>query len=137
MLPFPINRQRESQTSADVCAQQRATIKELEIANHLQEEMLKEANNQIEHLKTMMQAHEEVLQEFRDILEDYKQHSGKKVCEHESVSNLHIRNLPAAFIKIIQDLEAEVKNVKAMISPVSGSQLILSAASFFFKCSLF
>ncbi|XP_015282595.1 PREDICTED: coiled-coil domain-containing protein 158 [Gekko japonicus] len=122
-------RRRESQTSEDVCAGLRATIKELETANHLHEEMLKEANNQTEHLKTMVQAHEEVLQELRDILVDYEQHSGKKVCENETVSSLHIRTLPTAFIKIIRDLEAEVMHVKSMIAPLEEQLEVMKKES--------
>ncbi|XP_060103450.1 coiled-coil domain-containing protein 158-like [Heteronotia binoei] len=111
-------RRRESQTSQDMCAELRVRINELETANHLQEEMLKEANNQTEHLKTMVQAHEEVLQQLRDILVDYEQHSGKKVCGGESASSLHIRNLPTVFLKILRDLEAEVMHIKEMIAPL-------------------
>ncbi|XP_060103389.1 coiled-coil domain-containing protein 158-like [Heteronotia binoei] len=111
-------RRKESQTSQDMCMELRATIKELETANHLQEEMLKEANNQTEHLKTMVQAHEEVLQQLREILVDYEQHSGKKVCGAESASSLHIRNLPTAFLKMLQDFEAEVMHIREMIAPL-------------------
>ncbi|XP_048338669.1 coiled-coil domain-containing protein 158 isoform X2 [Sphaerodactylus townsendi] len=111
-------RRRESQTTEDVCAQLRSTIKELETANHLQEEMLKEANSQTEHLKSMLQAHEDVLQELRNSLVEYEQNSGKKAYEQESISSLHFRNLPAAVIKILRDLQAELTHVKGKIAPL-------------------
>nr|XP_056711764.1 coiled-coil domain-containing protein 158 [Euleptes europaea] len=122
-------RRRESQTSEDVCAQLRATIKELETANQLQEEMLKEASNQAEHLKTMVQAHEDVLQELRNILVDYEQNSGKKTYEHESLSNLHVRNLPTAVNKILRDLEAEVMHAKAKIAPLEEQLEVMKKES--------
>ncbi|XP_054846106.1 coiled-coil domain-containing protein 158 [Eublepharis macularius] len=111
-------RQKESQTSEEVCSELRATIKELETANQLQEKMLKEANNQVEHLKTMVQAHEDVLQDLRNILIDYERNSSKKVYEHESISSLHVRNLPTAFIKILRELDVEMMHVRGMIAPL-------------------
>ncbi|XP_077157238.1 coiled-coil domain-containing protein 158 isoform X2 [Paroedura picta] len=122
-------RRKESQTSEDVCAQLRSTIKDLETANHLQEEMLREANNQTEHLRTMVLAHEEVLQELRDILADYEQSSGRKVREHESPSSMHIRSLPPAFIKVLQDLEAEAMHAKAAVAPLEEQLEVMKKES--------
>lgn len=90
----------------------------METANHLQEEMLKEANNQTEHLKKMIQAHEDVLLELRNVLAEYEESSCKKVYEHESIANLHVRNLPMAFSKVLRDLEAEISHLKGRIGPV-------------------
>ncbi|XP_074848130.1 coiled-coil domain-containing protein 158 [Carettochelys insculpta] len=111
-------RRRESQSQEDTKIQLQATVHELETANHLQEEMLREANSQTEHLKKMVHGHEEVLHELRGILMDYEDSTGKRVYEHENVSGLHICNLGTAFRKVLRDLDSEVSYLKGRIFPL-------------------
>ncbi|XP_075785553.1 coiled-coil domain-containing protein 158 isoform X2 [Pelodiscus sinensis] len=111
-------RRRESQSQEDIKIQLQATVHELETANHLHEEMLREANSQTEHLKKMMHGHEEVLHELRGILVDYEDSTGKRVYEHENISGLHIRNLGTAFRKVLRDLDSEVSYFKGRIFPL-------------------
>ncbi|NXV51854.1 CD158 protein, partial [Uria aalge] len=108
-------RQKESQTQENVKIQLKNTIQELEAANQLQEEMLKEADSQTEHLKKMVHSHEEVLLELRGILMDYENSTGKQLCEHEDITSLHIQNLSTAFADILQDLESEVSYLKEKV----------------------
>ncbi|NWQ95873.1 CD158 protein, partial [Burhinus bistriatus] len=108
-------RQKESQSQEDVKIQLKNTIQELEAANQLQEEMLREADSQTEHLKKMVHSHEEVLLELRGILMDYKDSTGKKLCEHENITSLHIHNLSTAFADVLQDLDSEVSYVKEKV----------------------
>ncbi|XP_042323215.1 coiled-coil domain-containing protein 158 isoform X2 [Sceloporus undulatus] len=96
----------------------KTTVNELQTANQLQEEMLKEANNQIEHLKTMVQGHEDVFKELRNALLKYEEDMSKKVYEHESIANLHICNLPTAFSKVLRDLESEVLRLRGRTAPL-------------------
>ncbi|KAH0615777.1 hypothetical protein JD844_026249 [Phrynosoma platyrhinos] len=111
-------RRKESRNLEDLNCQMKTTINELQTANQLQEEMLKEANNQIEHLKKMAQGHEDVFQELRNALLKYEEDMGKKVYEHEIIANLHICNLPTAFNKVLRDLEAEVLRLRGRIAPL-------------------
>ncbi|KAM6361103.1 LOW QUALITY PROTEIN: coiled-coil domain-containing protein 158 [Alca torda] len=108
-------RQKESQSRENVKIQLKNTIQELEAANQLQEEMLKEADSQTEHLKKMVHSHEEVLLELRGILMDYEDSTGKQLCEHEDITSLHIQNLSTAFADILQDLESEVSYLKEKV----------------------
>ncbi|KAJ6657467.1 hypothetical protein lerEdw1_002402, partial [Lerista edwardsae] len=109
-------RRRESQTQDNIAFQLKATINELQTANQLQEGVLKETNNQVEHLKRMIQGHEDVLQQLRNVLVSYEETSGKKVYEHESINNLHMCNLAPAFSKVIQDLESELLHLKGKVA---------------------
>ncbi|XP_061439359.1 coiled-coil domain-containing protein 158 [Rhineura floridana] len=111
-------RRKESQTQEDVNCKLKATVHELQTANQLQEEMLKEANNQTEHLKKMIQGHEDVLQELRNVLLGYVENSGRKIFEHESISNLHVCNLTSAFSKVLRDLDTEVCRLKGRVAPL-------------------
>ncbi|GAB0189464.1 coiled-coil domain-containing protein 158 [Grus japonensis] len=105
-------RQQESQSQENVKIQLKNTIQELEAANQLQEEMLREADSQTEHLKKMVHSHEEVLLELRGILMDYEDSTGKKLYEHENITSLHIHNLSTAFADVLQDLDSEVSYLK-------------------------
>uniref|UniRef100_A0A8C3TFT4 Coiled-coil domain containing 158 n=1 Tax=Chelydra serpentina TaxID=8475 RepID=A0A8C3TFT4_CHESE len=128
-------RRRESQSQEDIKIQLQATVHELETANHLQEEMLREANSQTEHLKKMVHGHEEVLHELRGVLVDYEDSTGKRVYEHENISGLHIRNLGTAFSKVLRDLDSEVSYLKGRIFPVMGntlSTIVINILFFFF-----
>ncbi|NXG87737.1 CD158 protein, partial [Stercorarius parasiticus] len=108
-------RQKESQSQENVQIQLKNTIRELEAANQLQEEMLREADSQTEHLKKMVHSHEEVLLELRGILTDYEDSTGKKLCEHENITSLHIQNLSTAFADILRDLDSEVSYLKEKV----------------------
>ncbi|NXV14232.1 CD158 protein, partial [Cepphus grylle] len=108
-------RQKESQSRENVKIQLKNTVQELEAASQLQEEMLKEADSQTEHLKKMVHSHEEVLLELRGILMDYEDSTGKQLCEHEDITSLHIQNLSTAFADILQDLESEVSYLKEKV----------------------
>ncbi|NXK08491.1 CD158 protein, partial [Herpetotheres cachinnans] len=108
-------RQKESQSLENAKIQLKNTIQELEAANQLQEEMLREADSQTEHLKKMVHSHEEVLLELRGILIDYEDSTGKKLCEHENITSLHIHNLSTAFADILQDLDSEVSHLKEKV----------------------
>ncbi|XP_062992145.1 coiled-coil domain-containing protein 158 [Elgaria multicarinata webbii] len=111
-------RRRESQTQEDLNCKLKTTVNELQTANLLQEEMLKEANNQAEHLKKMIQGHEDVLQELRNVLLNYEENTGKKIYEHESITNLHVCNLPSAFGKVLRDLDAEMCRLRSRLVPL-------------------
>ncbi|NWU49322.1 CD158 protein, partial [Dromas ardeola] len=108
-------RQKESQSQENVKIQLKNTIQELEAANQLQEEMLREADSQTEHLKKMVHSHEEVLLELRDILMEYEDSAGKKLCEHENITSLHIQNLTTAFADVLRDLDSEVSYLKEKV----------------------
>ncbi|NXJ80469.1 CD158 protein, partial [Trogon melanurus] len=108
-------RQKESQRQGNVKIQLKNTIQELEAANQLQEEMLREADSQTEHLKEMLHSHEQVLLGLRGILMDYEGSPGKKFCEHERISSLHIHNLSTAFANVLRDLDSEVLYVKEKV----------------------
>ncbi|CAN0141794.1 unnamed protein product [Bubo scandiacus] len=108
-------RQKESQSQENVKIQLKNSIQELEAANQLQEEMLREADSQTEHLKKMVHSHKEVLLELHGILMDYKDSTGKKLYEHENITSLHIQNLSIAFADILQDLDSEVSHLKEKV----------------------
>ncbi|NXV36541.1 CD158 protein, partial [Rissa tridactyla] len=108
-------RQKESQSQENVKIQLKSTIQELEAANQLQEEMLREADSQTEHLKKMVHSHEEVLLELRGILMDYEDSTGKKLCAHENITSLHIQNLSTAFADVLRDLDSEVSYLKEKV----------------------
>ncbi|KAM9295728.1 coiled-coil domain-containing protein 158 [Morus bassanus] len=108
-------RKKESQCQENVKIQLKNTIQELEAANQLQEEMLREADSQTERLKKMVHSHEEVLLELRGILMDYEDSTGKKLYEHENITSLHIHNLSAAFADILQHLDSEVSYLKEKV----------------------
>ncbi|XP_027655531.2 coiled-coil domain-containing protein 158 isoform X2 [Falco biarmicus] len=108
-------RQKESQSQENVKIELKSTIEELEAANQLQEEMLREADSQTEHLKKMVHSHEEVLLELRDNLTDYEGSTGMKHYEHENVTSLHIHNLSTAFADILRDLDSEVSYLKEKV----------------------
>ncbi|NWT37407.1 CD158 protein, partial [Chroicocephalus maculipennis] len=108
-------RQKESQSQENVKIQLKNTIQELEAANQLQEEMLREADSQTEHLKKMVHSHEEVLLELRGILMDYEDSTGKKLCAHENITSVHIQNLSTAFADILRDLDSEVSYLKEKV----------------------
>ncbi|KFM01675.1 Coiled-coil domain-containing protein 158, partial [Aptenodytes forsteri] len=108
-------RQKESQSQENVKTQLKNTIQELEAANQLQEEMLREADSQNEHLKKMVHSHKEVLLEIHGILMDYEDSTGKKLYEHENITSLHIHNLSTAFADILRDLDSEVSYLKEKV----------------------
>ncbi|KAM6076502.1 coiled-coil domain-containing protein 158 [Chlamydotis macqueenii] len=108
-------RQKESQSQEIVKIQLKNTIQELEAANQLKEEMLRAADSQAERLKKMVHSHEEVLLELRGILMGYEETTGKKLCEHENFTTLHIHNMSTAFADVLRDLEYEVSYLKEKV----------------------
>ncbi|XP_029873739.1 coiled-coil domain-containing protein 158 isoform X2 [Aquila chrysaetos chrysaetos] len=108
-------RQKESQCQENVKIQLKNTVQELEAANQLQEEMLREADSQTEHLKKMVHSHKEVLLELHGILMDYEDSTGKKLYEHENITSLHIQSLSTAFADILRDLDSEVSYLKEKV----------------------
>ncbi|NXS93092.1 CD158 protein, partial [Jacana jacana] len=108
-------RQKKFQSQETAKIQLKNTIRELEAANQLQEAMLREADSQTEHLKKMVDSHEAVLLELRDILMDYEDSSGKKLCERGNVTSLQIHNLSTAFADVLQGLDSELSYLKEKI----------------------
>ncbi|NXI49625.1 CD158 protein, partial [Chloroceryle aenea] len=108
------SRQKESQS------QLKNTVRELEAANQLQEELLREADSQTEHLRRMVHSHEEVLLELRGILMAYEASPGKKLCEHENIPSLHIHSLSRALAGLLRDVDSEVSYLKEKVVLVEG-----------------
>ncbi|MEJ1274779.1 coiled-coil domain containing 158 [Cricetulus griseus] len=121
-------RRRESHSQEDLRNQLQNTVHELEAAKCLKEDMLKDSNTQIEQLRKMMLSHEGVLQEIRSILVDFEEASGKKICEHDSMSTIHFRNLGSAISKILRELDTEISYLKGRIFPIEEleKQLVLA-----------
>ncbi|XP_060236935.1 coiled-coil domain-containing protein 158 isoform X4 [Meriones unguiculatus] len=122
-------RRRESQSQEDLRNQLQNTVHELEAAKSLKEGMLKESGNQIEQLRKMMLSHEGVLQEIRSILVDFEEASGKKICEHDSISTMHFRSLSSAISKILRELDTEISYLKGRIFPVEDQLETLKSES--------
>uniref|UniRef100_A0A2R9CMR9 Coiled-coil domain containing 158 n=1 Tax=Pan paniscus TaxID=9597 RepID=A0A2R9CMR9_PANPA len=122
-------RRRESQSQEDLRNQLQNTVHELEAAKCLKEDMLKDSNTQIEQLRKMMLSHEGVLQEIRSILADFEEASGKKICEHDSMSTLHFRSLGSAISKILRELDTEISYLKGRIFPVEDQLEALKSES--------
>ncbi|NXH66106.1 CD158 protein, partial [Hydrobates tethys] len=108
-------RQKEFQSQENVKIQLKNTIQELEAASQLQEEMLREADSQTEHLKKMVHSHEGVLLELRGIVMDYEDGMSKKLYEHENITSLHIHNLSIAFADVLRDLDSQVSYLKEKV----------------------
>lgn len=111
-------RQKEAQSQENVKIQLKSTIQELEAANQLQEEMLREADSQTEHLKKMLRSHKDVLLELQGILLGYEDSTGKNLCERENVASLPIYNLSAALAGILQDFDSELSYLREKVVPV-------------------
>ncbi|KAM8906177.1 coiled-coil domain-containing protein 158 isoform 12-T14 [Lycaon pictus] len=122
-------RRRESQSQEDLRNQLQNTVHELETAKCLKEDMLKDSNMQIEQLRKIMLSHEGVLQEIRAILVDFEEASGKKICEQDSMSALHFRNLGSAISKILRELDTEISYLKGRIFPVEDQLEALKSES--------
>ncbi|KAM6440992.1 coiled-coil domain-containing protein 158 isoform 3-T3 [Liasis olivaceus] len=111
-------RRKESQTQEDLSSRLRATVDELQTASLLQDEMLKESSSQVEHLKKLVQAHDVVFEELRNLLLRHGDSSNRKMYEYESVPNLRVSNLPSAFAKVLQKLETEILRLKTRFAPL-------------------
>ncbi|KAM8801053.1 coiled-coil domain-containing protein 158 isoform 1-T1 [Rhynchonycteris naso] len=122
-------RRRESQSQEDLRNQLQNTVHELEAARCLKEDMLKDSNTQIEQLRKMMLSHEGVLQEIRSILVDFEQASGKKICERDSMSTVHFRNMGSAISKVLRELDTEISYLKGRIFPVEDQLEALKCES--------
>uniref|UniRef100_A0A670ZUU8 Coiled-coil domain containing 158 n=1 Tax=Pseudonaja textilis TaxID=8673 RepID=A0A670ZUU8_PSETE len=101
-------RRKESQSQEDHNSRLRATVEELQAASLLQEEMIKESSSQIDYLKKLVQGHDEVFEQLRNLLLHYEGGPDRKTYGYESVASLRISYLPAAFARILQDFETEV-----------------------------
>ncbi|XP_030110436.1 coiled-coil domain-containing protein 158 isoform X7 [Mus musculus] len=122
-------RRRESQSQEESRNQLQNTVRELEAAKCLKEDMLKDSSTQIEQLRKMMLSHEGVLQEIRSILVDFEEASGKKICEHDSMSTMHFRSLGSAISKILRELDTEISFLKGRIFPVEDQLETLKSES--------
>ncbi|KAH0507096.1 Coiled-coil domain-containing protein 158, partial [Microtus ochrogaster] len=122
-------RRRESQSQEELRNQLQNTVHELEAAKCLKEDMLKDSSTQIEQLRKMMLSHEGVLQEIRSILVDFEEASGKKICEHDSMSTMHFRSLGSTISKILRELDTEISYLKGRIFPVEDQLETLKSES--------
>ncbi|GAB1289860.1 Coiled-coil domain-containing protein 158 [Apodemus speciosus] len=122
-------RRRESQSQEELRNQLQNTVRELEAAKCLKDDMLKDSSTQIEQLRKMMLSHEGVLQEIRSILVDFEEASGKKICEHDSMSTMHFRSLGSAISKILRELDTEISFLKGRIFPVEDQLETLKSES--------
>ncbi|XP_075800536.1 coiled-coil domain-containing protein 158 isoform X1 [Microtus pennsylvanicus] len=122
-------RRRESQSQEELRSQLQNTVHELEAAKCLKEDMLKDSSTQIEQLRKMMLSHEGVLQEIRSILVDFEEASGKKICEHDSMSTMHFRSLGSTISKILRELDTEISYLKGRIFPVEDQLETLKSES--------
>ncbi|XP_054248187.1 coiled-coil domain-containing protein 158 [Indicator indicator] len=111
-------RQKESQSPDNVKIQIKNTVQELEAADQLQEVLLRKAGSQAEHLRKMVQSHEEVLLELRGILMDYEDNPGKKLWECGNMTSLHIHNLSTALADVLRDFDSEVSCLKGKLALV-------------------
>uniref|UniRef100_A0A8C5KE02 Coiled-coil domain containing 158 n=1 Tax=Jaculus jaculus TaxID=51337 RepID=A0A8C5KE02_JACJA len=122
-------RRRESQSQEDLRNQLQNTVHELEAAKCLKEDMLKDSSTQIEQLRKVMLSHEGALQEIRSTLVDFEEASGKKICEQDSMSTMHFRNLSSAISKLLRELDTEISYLKGRIFPVEDQLETLKAES--------
>lgn len=122
-------RRRESQSQEELRNQLQNTVHELEAAKSLKEDMLKDSSTQIEQLRKLMLSHEGVLQDIRSVLVDFEEASGKKICEHDSMSTMHFRSLGSAISKILRELDTEISFLKGRIFPVEDQLETLKSES--------
>ncbi|KAM9578225.1 LOW QUALITY PROTEIN: coiled-coil domain-containing protein 158 [Guaruba guarouba] len=108
-------RQKEFQSQENIKIHLKTTIQKLEAASHLQEEMLREADSQTEHLEKMVHSHEKELLELHGILLDYEDSTGRKLCDHENITVRHMRSLSTGLADILQDLDSEVSYLKEKV----------------------
>uniref|UniRef100_A0A8C6Y9J4 Coiled-coil domain containing 158 n=1 Tax=Naja naja TaxID=35670 RepID=A0A8C6Y9J4_NAJNA len=111
-------RQKESQSQEGHNSRLRATVDELQTASLLQEEMIKESSSQIEYLKKLVQGHDDVFEQLRNLLLHYERGPDQKTYGYESAASLRISYLPSAFARILQDFETEVLRLKSKFVPV-------------------
>uniref|UniRef100_A0A672UB94 Coiled-coil domain containing 158 n=1 Tax=Strigops habroptila TaxID=2489341 RepID=A0A672UB94_STRHB len=125
-------RQKESHRQENVKIQLKTTIQKLEAASQLQEEMLREADSQTEHLEKMVHSHEEVLLELHGILMGYEDSTGRKLCDHENITSQHIHSLSTALADILEDLDSEVSYLKEKLVLVCGESYTFPSETFMF-----
>ncbi|XP_039224055.1 coiled-coil domain-containing protein 158 isoform X10 [Crotalus tigris] len=113
-----LSRRKESQSQESHNSRLRATVDELQTASLLQEEMLKESSSQIEYLKKLVQGHDEVFEQLRNLLLHYEGGPDQKTYGYESFANMRISYLPAAFARILQDFETEMLHLKTKLAPL-------------------
>ncbi|KAM4674526.1 LOW QUALITY PROTEIN: coiled-coil domain-containing protein 158 [Amazona ochrocephala] len=108
-------RQKEFQSQENIKMQLKTTIQKLEAASHLQEEMLRGADSQTEHLEKMVHSHKEALLELHGILLDYEDSTGRKLCDHENITVRHMHSLSTGLADVLQDLNSEVSYLKEKV----------------------
>ncbi|XP_070613011.1 coiled-coil domain-containing protein 158 isoform X1 [Erythrolamprus reginae] len=111
-------RRKESHSQEDHNSRLRASVGELQTASLLQEQMLKESSSQIEYLKKLVQGHDEVFEQLRNLLLHYEGGPDQRTYGYESVASLRISYLPTAFARILQDFETEVLRMKTKFVPL-------------------
>ncbi|XP_053317722.1 coiled-coil domain-containing protein 158 [Spea bombifrons] len=105
-------RLREPKAQEEVSKQ----FQELQEANQLQDEMLKQSNVYSELLREMVENYGGVLQEIQGALLGYEECSGRKVFESDSASSVHISRLGTTVQKALQDLESEASFLKGKLN---------------------
>ncbi|XP_051896544.1 coiled-coil domain-containing protein 158-like [Pristis pectinata] len=105
-------RLKESQDQGVLISKLHSTVQELEAVNRMQDETVRDANTQIEQLRKKVHVYDTVLNDIHQALVRYEDRTGKKVYEHETVSNLHIQNLGTAVDKVLKDMDADISHLK-------------------------
>uniref|UniRef100_A0A8C5LXX5 Coiled-coil domain containing 158 n=1 Tax=Leptobrachium leishanense TaxID=445787 RepID=A0A8C5LXX5_9ANUR len=98
---------QESKTGEDAIKQLYDTVQQLQKANHLQNELLKQSHICNEFLREAVQDHVGVLQDITTIIIGYEDRSGRKVFDQGQGSNPQISILPSAVNKVLKELETE------------------------------
>ncbi|KAM4807796.1 coiled-coil domain-containing protein 158 [Rhinophrynus dorsalis] len=88
------------------------TAQELQTANRLREDMLKQSHVYSSVLKEMVQANDLILLDIRGALLSYEEQSGKKVCEQGPISSLHPGELWETVSKVLQEMNKEMSFLK-------------------------
>ncbi|KAM9026028.1 LOW QUALITY PROTEIN: coiled-coil domain-containing protein 158 [Ara ararauna] len=125
-------RQKEFQSQENIKIHLKTTIQKLEAASHLQEEMLREADSQTEHLEKMVHSHEKELLELHGILLDYEDSTGRKLCDHENITVQHMHSLSTGLADMLQDLDSEVSYLKEKVVLVCEESYTFLSKMFMF-----
>ncbi|XP_018108136.1 coiled-coil domain-containing protein 158 isoform X2 [Xenopus laevis] len=113
-------RQQESKSHEEANRQFQVTIQELQIANQLQEEMLKQSHIYTDLLKEMIKNQDRVFQDIQEALGNYEECTGKKEFGERPAMNLHARNLGTLVSKRLQDLASEINLLKTKNHETEG-----------------
>ncbi|XP_066041163.1 coiled-coil domain-containing protein 158 [Chamaea fasciata] len=107
---FQDSRRKELQSREDLQTQLKNITGELEAASEQQDEVLREAGSQNEHLTKVDHGLEELLLELRGILMDCKDSAGRKLCEPGDIISLS-----TAFCGGLRDLDSQVSHLKGKL----------------------